>query len=458
MKVLILAGGFGTRLWPLSTKRQPKQFLALFDHRSLLKATVERVRPFSEPSEIFIAATEEQKGQVLEQVEEIGVPLDHIIAEPASKNTAAALAFAFKSLLEENSELEKEPFLICPSDHWMENDPVRFGALLATAKAFAQEGSIVTFGIRPDYPETGYGYMLTEGEEAPFSIVEFKEKPDIHTARKYVESGKYYWNSGMFLLTPETFFSALEANAPQLFTFFSRPMDIIREQFSALVPISFDIAVMEKAAERVMLPLDIPWSDIGSWESIWRAFPKDEHQNVLQGQAEVKDAKRCVIVSESIPVLAVGVSDLMVVQTEDAILVAPRGLPDTCMRTLGEGVAGRTEFRPWGNYTVLAKGGHSLTKRIRIDPKKRTSLQTHKFRDEHWVVVQGVLEATVGETTGRYLPNQSLFIPKGVPHRISNPGDVPLEIIEVQMGDELSEDDIVRIEDDFGRVEVPLSS
>ena len=452
MKVLILAGGFGSRLWPLSTKREPKQFLPLFAHKSLLQNTIARAKAIAEPHDIFIATQIDHKPEVVEHAIDESIPLDNVLTEPCCKNTCPAIALAFRIFLENDPDSEQVPFLICPSDHWIEENLMKFIALMQEAEALAKQNQIITFGVAPAYPETGYGYIQVESQGKSCSIVEFKEKPDLAAARRYVEAGSYFWNSGMFVMSPKTFFEALKESSSKLFAFFDRPSEAILSEFSTIEPTSFDVAVMEKVANRQMLPMTLGWSDIGSWESIYRCFPKDDDKNVVHGEGLAKESQRCLVLSETTPVVALGVSDLVIVQTEDAILVAPRGLPDETLRSAGEGIEGKTEFRPWGSFTILSRGRHSLTKRIRIFPNKRLSLQKHQHRDEHWVIVQGTAEVTLGETTGIYYANQSLFIPKGMVHRVHNPNQTPLEIIEVQTGDSLTEEDIIRYEDDFGRV------
>ncbi len=459
MHALILAGGSGTRLWPLSTHNEPKQFLQLFEDASLLQGAVKRAQLVAEPSHIFIATNPEGSGMIGRQIEHVGIPAENVFKEPVGKNTAPAIALAFKRILEAHPELEQQPFFICPSDHWIEEDSSKWKELLSKGAVWAKKGKIAAFGIVPVAPEVGYGYIKTD---AAFHIKAFKEKPDQATAAAYLKEGGYFWNSGLYIITPYLFFEELEHHAPELARYFKKPLKEILEGFSTLVPQSIDYAIMEKTQNGVLVPLTLGWSDIGSWESLYRGFQKDSQQNASQGNVRLQDVARSFVLSNGKPLMAVGVSDLLIVQTQTATLVAKRGISDEKMRTLAKQAGyeadlelGHTFHRPWGSYTVLARSPKSLTKRIVVLPHKRTSLQFHRHRDEHWVVVQGIAEVTLGESTTVHEQNSSLFIPKETVHRIANPGDTLLEIIEVQYGDVLKEGDIERISDDFGRVHEP---
>jgi mannose-1-phosphate guanylyltransferase/mannose-6-phosphate isomerase len=463
---VILSGGSGTRLWPLSRELYPKQLLPLIGQYTMLQDTVRRLQGL-EAVPPTVVSNEAHRFLVAEQLREIGCTPRAIVLEPKGRNTAPAIALAAHAALaaDEGDSL----LLVLPADHLIRDVPA-FHQAVEIASTAARTGALATFGIVPSSPETGYGYMRRGDRTGnAYRIAEFVEKPDRARAESFLASGEYYWNSGMFLFRARRYLEELEKFAPDIasvcrtsFAGATRDLDFTRIDagvFESCRSESIDYAVMEKTATAVVIPLDAGWSDIGSWSSLHDACDQDEHGNTLRGDVIVEDTHNSYIYSGSRLVATIGLRDHVVVETKDAVMVAPkdrvhevRKLVERLKSDLREEHALHREvFRPWGSYDTLDDGQRFQVKRLVIKPGGALSLQMHHHRAEHWVVVSGTARITRGEETFLLEENQSTYIPVGVRHRIENPGRIPLHIIEVQSGAYLGEDDIVRFEDRYGR-------
>ncbi|MDI9609983.1 MAG: mannose-1-phosphate guanylyltransferase/mannose-6-phosphate isomerase [Archaeoglobales archaeon] len=450
MKTLILAGGKGTRLWPLSRELMPKQFIKLFDNSSLFQKTVERALLFSKPEEIFIVTNKEYKFRILDDLADLSVeiPVENIFLEPKAKSTLPAIFWVLKA--------NSGKFAVLPSDHLIEVNEDYKRAFRSAEKL--SDDYLVTFGIKPTRAHTGYGYIKPGNEAGDgFIVDEFKEKPDLETAKQYVQSG-YYWNSGMFLFDSVLFVEEVKKLAPEVFRAFenSNSPEEIYEKFPE---ISVDYGILEKSKKVAVVPLATKWSDLGSFDSLYEVLDKDEHGNVSIGEKPLAlDSKKNLVVSQKLTAM-ICVEDLIVVDTEDALLISKLGESEKVrelhkvLSKKGDKriVVHRTAYRPWGSYTLLEEGERYKIKRITIKPGKRLSLQRHYHRSEHWVVVKGTARVLFDNKEILLRPGESTFIPAGVLHRLENPGKVDLEVIETQIGEYLEEDDIERIEDDYGR-------
>ncbi len=461
---VILAGGTGSRLWPLSRELYPKQLIALVGTHSLLQATLLRVGELAGSLPPIIVAAEEQRFMAKTQIEELGrFPEYHLLLEPVGRNTAAAICGAAVYARERGSE--EDVLLVLPADHVI-TDTRAFGAAVDRAVELAGAGNLTTFGIVPERPETGYGYIgCGEGDR----VEAFVEKPDLATAKKYLADGRYLWNSGMFSFTVATFLEELERYEPEVVEQMSRSVTagerdgrFYRLERTAMEKCpggSVDCALMEKTDRAAVVRADIGWSDIGSWRALWELADKDENGNVVAGDVLLEDVENSLIRAESTLVAAVGLRDTMVVETADAVLVAPVDRSQDVKKIVKRlKKQGRDEFhihktvyRPWGSYTTLEMGERFQIKRITVNPGARLSLQMHHHRHEHWVVVRGRAEVTNGDKVIMLDENQSTYITAGTTHRLANPGTIPLELIEVQIGSYLGEDDIVRYDDEYGR-------
>ena len=460
---VILSGGSGTRLWPLSREAYPKQFLPLAGDKSMLQATWQRVAAIATQAPIVVA-NEAHRFVAAEQLLQVGVQPRAILLEPVGRNTAPAIALAALEALSDGSD---PLLLVLASDHVISDEAAFHAAVLAAAPAAAQ-GKLVTFGIVPSGPETGYGYIKAEGTDAVRPVQRFVEKPDLATAQGYVASGDYFWNSGMFLLRASRYLAELERFAPQMatgcraaFAGAQRDADFIRldkQAFSAIVGDSIDYAVMEKTADAVVIALDAGWSDVGSWSALRDVSPRDGQGNASRGDVIAIDCNNSYAYGEHL-IAMIGLDDVIVVQTEDAVLVAHadkvQQVKDVVTRLKAEGRPEaswhRKVYRPWGAYDSIDQGERFQVKRITVKPGGTLSLQMHHHRAEHWIVVSGTAEVTRGDEVILLAENQSTYIPLGVTHRLRNPGKLPLELIEVQSGSYLGEDDIVRFEDTYGR-------
>jgi len=447
----------------------PKQLLALTSKRTMLQETALRLAGIEGAGELIVVCNEAHRFTVAEQVRELDLTTSAILLEPVGRNTAPAVALAAMKAL----ELEPNAVLIvAPADHVIRDVRI-FREAAASAARIAAGGKLVTFGIVAHTPETGYGY-IRRGEATPqsgpsYPVAQFTEKPPLELAHTFVASGDYYWNSGMFVFQADRYLAELGRFAPDIlaasreaYEAAKTDLDFVRidkAAFERCRSESIDYAVMEKTRDAVVLPLDAGWSDVGSWSSLFDALPADEEGNVLQGDVLVHDTHDCYVHSTSRLVAAVGMDDHIIVETKDAILVAPKERVQDVKELVAKmKKSGRSEpslhrevFRPWGSYDSLDNGERFQVKRLSVRPGGVLSLQMHHHRAEHWIVVQGTARVTCGEKTFLLSENESTYIPIGATHRIENPGKVPLHIVEVQSGSYLGEDDIVRFEDNYGR-------
>lgn len=476
IQTVILSGGSGTRLWPLSREQFPKQLLPLTGQLSLLQATAQRLDGFkAAPLErrMIVVCNEEYRFQTAEQMRQIGRTTHTIILEPAGRNTAPALTLAALAA-------EADPvLLVMPADHVV-GDTAAFQEAIAFGAGHALNGAIVTFGILPDRPETGYGYiragaLLGNGDDPARRIEGFTEKPDTATAAKYLSSGEYLWNSGIFMLRASVWLAAIKRFRPDISaacekSYSSGKADhdffrVGKEDFVACPPDSIDYAVMEKITgegkgiEAVVVPMSAEWSDVGAWDALWQVVPKDGEGNAVRGDVLLHDTHNSMVVADARLVACLGVDDLVVVETADAVMVAHKDRTQDVKHIVArlkaehrpQAVAHRKVYRPWGWYDSIDGGERFQVKRIVVKPGATLSLQMHHHRAEHWVVVRGTAKVTRGEDSFLVSENESTYIPLGVKHRLENPGMVPLELIEVQSGTYLGEDDIVRFDDAYGR-------
>jgi mannose-1-phosphate guanylyltransferase / mannose-6-phosphate isomerase len=485
---VILSGGAGTRLWPLSRELHPKQLLALIGEHTMLQETALRLEGL-EASAPVVVCNEAHRFLVAEQLRQIGIEPRATVLEPVGRNTAPAIALAALAALapaqadSSGAQSEDPVLLVLPADHVI-RDVRAFQSAVGAALGAAERGRLVTFGIVPTAPVTGYGYIErgaaddaasagsasdSSSPSAVFRIERFEEKPPLERARAFMASGRHYWNSGMFLIRARRYLEELRRLAPEIaaaceaaFRGARSDLDFTRIDASAFERCpadSIDYAVMEKTHDAVVVPLDAGWSDVGSWSALHEASEADGRGNVSRGDVVCEDTKGCYLYSESRLVSAVGLENHIVVETKDAVLVAPKDRVEDVKKLVARLKAeGRYEhslhrevFRPWGSYDSIENGPRFQVKRLKVKPGATLSLQLHHHRAEHWIVVSGTARITRGEETFLLEENQSTYIPIGVKHRIENPGKIPLHIIEVQSGSYLGEDDIVRFEDRYGR-------
>jgi mannose-1-phosphate guanylyltransferase/mannose-6-phosphate isomerase len=459
MKVVILAGGGGTRLFPLSRICYPKQFLNIDSDRSLLVTTVLRFQSMVKSSDMVIVTNKDYTHYVKDQLASCGMHDVNILIEPAARNTAPAVALAARYCIEELGSSLDEVMLVSPSDHLIRPVDCLIAAV-HEAEGLACRNKIVTFGIKPTKPETGYGYIKAGNWHGCARIAEtFVEKPDEAAARSYLADGNYYWNSGMFAFTIGHFVEELQKYQPEIYASVSTSLSEMMEKFADMPAISLDYAVAEKSREVVNIPLDVYWNDIGSWDAIHEALKKDACGNAVRGDCIPLNCRNTLMLGESRLIAGIGVEDLIIVETADVILVAKRGDSQKVkelVQLLNEN--GRKEasehttiYRPWGSYTTLGQGPSYKMKKIRVNPNQKLSLQLHYHRSEHWVVTSGTAKVSIGDSEYMVHENESMFVPPSTKHRLENPGRIPLEIIEIQNGRYLEEDDIVRFDDIYGR-------
>lgn len=467
---VILTGGSGTRLWPLSRQAQPKPFLSLDGGLTLLQATLTRIAADERTASPLVVCNAEHRFLVAEQCHEVQRDPELVLLEPNGRDTAPALTAAAMAASESDSE---DPvLLVMPADHVF-RDQAAFHQGVETAVAAAADGRLLTFGVRPDRAETGYGYLHAGAfaADGTCEVRRFVEKPDAQTAQSYLESGEHYWNSGIFAMRASRWLEEIEQQAPAIFAACRSAYDGGRRAgnfhqldaaaFGECPDNSIDYAVMERAARVAMVPLDAGWSDVGSWTSLNEVFECNADGNVVRGDVLIHDTRNAIISAQSRLVTTVGVSDVIVAETRDAVLVAHKDQVQDVKKVVQnlnnddreEGRQHRRVRRPWGAYEPLDLGERYQVKRLTVSPGAELSLQLHHHRSEHWVVVSGTARVTIGEEEFDLQPNQSTYIPLETAHRLANPYTEPLEVIEVQSGDYLGEDDIVRFDDVYGRIE-----
>ncbi len=466
-RAVILAGGSGTRLWPLSRALFPKQLLALSGELTLLQQTAARVLTAFAPEDILVVTNEEHVFEVRSQLRALEPALDaYVLAEPLARNTLPAILLALSAIVPPGSEDEEQAaadvVAVFPSDH-MVQDGEGWRASLSQGMRLAEDGRFVTFGVPPRKPETGYGYIArgVALEDGAYAVERFIEKPRMEAAQGFVEDGRHYWNSGMFVFRAGDFLSAVREYAPGHWDWWrGRAEKTLRAGYSTIDELSVDYGIMEKVKKIVVVEARFDWDDLGSWEAVYNLGDKDEHGNVIHGDVLAIDCRDCLLISKGGKLSAVGLSGMIMIQTRDASLSCPltqvQRVKEIVARLKAQGSplveTPLTVKRPWGSYSVLEEGQYYKIKRIEVLPGARLSLQMHHHRSEHWVVVCGAAEVRIGEAERLLVENQAVDIPKATKHRLANPGKLPLEIIEIQSGPYLEEDDIVRFDDEYGRV------
>lgn len=466
---VILSGGSGSRLWPLSRAMRPKQFLGITEEQSLFQLTLDRLQGIAGVASPMVVSNHEHRFLAAEQARAAGIEPSAILLEPFGRNTAPAIAVA---ALQARAQGDDPVLLVLPSDHIFINAKA-FHTAVALGEQAALAGMLVTFGIVPDRAETGYGYLkageAVGGLAGVQRVAQFVEKPDETTAAAYLASGDYFWNSGMFMFRASAFLQELGRHRPDILEHCElawkqarRDLDFIRVDetpFAACPSESVDYAVMEKTDKAAMVPLDAGWNDVGAWPSVWQSQNKDANGNAGRGDVIFEGTKTCYAHAEHRLVALLGVEDLFVIETSDAVLVGHKDRAQDVKKIVDSlKKSGRSEtdvhrevFRPWGSFDSIGRGDKYQVKRITVNPGSKLSLQYHHHRAEHWIVVSGCAKVTIGTSVRLVAENQSVFIPIGETHMLENPGTIPLELIEVQSGSYLGEDDIVRLEDVYGR-------
>jgi mannose-1-phosphate guanylyltransferase/mannose-6-phosphate isomerase len=469
---VILSGGSGTRLWPLSRQYYPKQFIPLMGEQSLFQTTLMRLEGLDDVAPPIVVSNQEYRFMVAEQLRQIGIEKASILLEPIARNTAPAIAAAAFDVCK---RFEDAVMLVLPADH-MIHEVAAFHDAIRLGLKSSEKGRLMTFGIVPDRAETGYGYIcqgdssMVEGTSLPiFKVERFVEKPDLVKAEQYIDQGGYLWNSGMFMFKASHYLKELKKQVPQIYTACSEAyqkrygdLHFIRldsDSFKKSPSDSIDYAVMERTSNAFVIPLQAGWSDVGSWDSLWQSESHDERDNIIVGDVFSEDCERCYLNSNHRFVAAIGLNDMVVVETKDAVLVAPRDraqdvrLIVDSLKSMGRDEAKyhRKVYRPWGAYEGIDVDQRFQVKRISVNPGHSLSLQMHHHRAEHWIVVKGTAQVTRGDEIFLLSENESTYIPIGKKHRLENPGKIPLELIEVQSGSYLEEDDIVRFGDRYGR-------
>lgn len=466
---VIMAGGTGSRLWPMSRELYPKQFLRLYGQRSMLQETVLRLDDV-DAREPVVICNQEHRFLVAEQLRQINKLSHNIILEPVGRNTAPAIALAALSAIENGDD---PILLVLAADHII-NNKLAFHQAIKSAFKFALQGRLVTFGIVPTGPETGYGYIHrgqeeTLDEQIAYQVSRFVEKPNKETAESYIASGEYYWNSGMFMFRAKKYLEELEKFRPDILDACKAAIQgckesdefikVDRDLFIACPDESVDYAVMEKTTDAVVVGLDADWSDVGSWSALWEVSPKDDKGNVLTGDTFLHNANNCYINTDEKLIAAIGVDDLVIINTKDAVLVVNKDQVQDVKKVVeylkanhrSEYKRHREIYRPWSRCDVVVQTERFNVNRITVKPGAAFSMQMHHHRTEHWVILSGTGEVTIKDQKFLLTENQSIFIPIGAQHRLENPGKIPLELLEIQSGSYLGDDDIIRIKDQYGR-------
>ncbi|HDS0890182.1 TPA: mannose-1-phosphate guanylyltransferase/mannose-6-phosphate isomerase [Escherichia coli] len=466
---VIMAGGTGSRLWPMSRELYPKQFLRLYGQRSMLQETVLRLDDV-DAREPVVICNQEHRFLVAEQLRQINKLSHNIILEPVGRNTAPAIALAALSAIENGDD---PILLVLAADHII-NNKLAFHQAIKSAFKFALQGRLVTFGIVPTGPETGYGYIHrgqeeTLDEQIAYQVSRFVEKPNKETAESYIASGEYYWNSGMFMFRAKKYLEELEKFRPDILDACKAAIQgckesdefikVDRDLFIACPDESVDYAVMEKTTDAVVVGLDADWSDVGSWSALWEVSPKDDKGNVLTGDTFLHNANNYYINTDEKLIAAIGVDDLVIINTKDAVLVVNKDQVQDVKKVVeylkanhrSEYKRHREIYRPWGRCDVVVQTERFNVNRITVKPGAAFSMQMHHHRTEHWVILSGTGEVTIKDQKFLLTENQSTFIPIGAQHRLENPGKIPLELLEIQSGSYLGDDDIIRIKDQYGR-------
>jgi mannose-1-phosphate guanylyltransferase/mannose-6-phosphate isomerase len=467
---VILSGGSGSRLWPLSREHYPKPLLSLVSEKTLLQETANRLDGIEGLGDAVYVCNEEHRFLVAEQVAEIGKKPATIILEPEGRNTAPALTLAALYLVKQDPDAM---MVVMPADHVM-TEPQQFVAAVKQGGVNAEQGALVTFGIVPESPETGYGYIKREAEisgTSAYAVASFVEKPDLKTAEQYIDDGSYYWNSGIFLMRADRWLDEIGQYRPAILSACRKSVmqgkqdtDFFRvseADFLASPSDSIDYAVMENTERAVVVPISAGWSDVGAWSALWSLCPQDNDGNVIQGDVLAEDTRNSFLVAEHRCLATVGIDNVIVVETADAVLVASKDKAQDVKAIVTrlkeanreEHRVHRQVYRPWGSYEGIDAGPRFQVKRLSVKPGAQLSLQMHHHRAEHWVVVKGTAQVTCGDQVFMLHENESTYIPMGEKHRLENPGNIPLEVIEIQSGGYLGEDDIVRFEDVYNRVQ-----
>jgi len=462
---VVMSGGNGTRLWPLSRKHKPKQFLALFGDNTMFQQTLMRLSGIKDLESPTIVCNNDHRFMVAEQLHELGIPSPNIVLEPVGRDTAPALAIA---ALQAADNGDDPTLLVLAADHVIK-DIQAFHLAIEQAREQAEKGHLVTFGIVPTEPNTGYGYIQAKEKNTISNVKAFVEKPDKETAKQYVASGNYYWNSGMFMFKASTLLTELERYSPEILNVCREALnqsqldlDFIRldeKIFEKCSSISIDYAVMEQTEKAVVVPLDAGWNDVGSWSSLWECAEQAENNNVTHGDVILDEVSNSYVHSEDRLVTVLGLDNVVVVETADAVMVASKEKAQevkNIVQQLNELERSEAEnhrlcYRPWGFYDSIDTGDRFQVKRINVKPGASLSLQMHHHRAEHWIVVSGTAQVICDDQVTLLTENESTYIPLGKRHRLHNPGQIPLEIIEVQSGSYLGEDDIIRFDDNYHR-------
>lgn len=463
MKILILAGGSNTKLWPLSRENYPKQFLKLNGGCSLLRQTVEIFLNVVPAHDIVVVTNTDYKHYITSDL--ANLPAIHIVLEPASRNTTPAIALGITYCREKLDCKDDEVIFVSPSDYIIK--PVsKFTEYIKSTDELIKKGRIVTFGIKPNKPETARRYIKTNHRQLVMSnhnfltVEDFIENPSDETAKNYLMEGSYYWHLGMYTFRISTILEELNKFTPRVKNMLDGSLEEFISKFTMIPDISIDNAVMKKSEKVAMLPIDIYWNDLNSWDALFETFDKDENGNVTNGDILTIDTKNTMILGNKRIITTIGLEDTLIVETDDAMLITKMGHAQRVKDIISklkadkrkEVVEHTTTYRPWGSYTVLEEGERYKIKRIVVKPGEKLSLQKHHHRSEHWIVVRGTAKVTIGEKEKFIHENESAYVSKSTNHRVENPGKIPIEIIEVQSGEYVEEDDIVRIEDVYKRV------